>query len=173
MSYLPQSRDSIRILNWLASFHIFHSCNILVYSIGHTGFLLHLGSFQHCNLGEFVWPTQVQAGSRGFYFPRHSILQRNFPNFGMEILALRSAKSFRGLYFSWFCSSVAHIVQKLVKTRSSHRRCSLRKSVLTKFTKFTGKHLCQSLHFNKVAGLACNLACNFIKIETLAQVFSC
>ena len=31
------------------------------------------------------------------------------------------------------------------------------------FKKFTGKHLCQSLFFNKV----------FIKKETLAQVFSC
>ena len=29
--------------------------------------------------------------------------------------------------------------------------------------------MCQSLYFNKVAGLTCN----FIKIETLAQVFSC
>ena len=44
--------------------------------------------------------------------------------------------------------------------RSSHRRCSVRKGVLRNFTKFTGKHLCQSLFFNKVA-------------ETLAQVFSC
>ena len=31
------------------------------------------------------------------------------------------------------------------------------------------RHLCQSLFFNKVAGAACN----FIKRETLAQVFSC
>ena len=52
------------------------------------------------NLGEFGWRTQVQAGSWGFYFPCCGILQRNFQNFGMEILALRSAKSFRGLYFS-------------------------------------------------------------------------
>ena len=44
----------------LTSFHIFHSCTILVYSICHTGFLLHLGRFQHCKLGEFVWRTQVQ-----------------------------------------------------------------------------------------------------------------
>ena len=36
--------------------------------------------------------------------------------------------------------------------RSSHRRCSER-SVLSNFPKFTGKHLCQSLVFNKVAGL--------------------
>ena len=37
--------------------------------------------------------------------------------------------------------------------RSSHRRCSLRKGVLRNFVKFTGKHVCQSLLFNKVAGL--------------------
>ena len=37
--------------------------------------------------------------------------------------------------------------------RTSHRRCSLRKGVLKNFTKFTGKHLCQSLFFNKVVGL--------------------
>ena len=37
--------------------------------------------------------------------------------------------------------------------RSSHRRCSLRKSVLRNFAKFTGKHLCQSFFFNKVPGL--------------------
>ena len=39
------------------------------------------------------------------------------------------------------------------KFRSSHRRCSMKKGVLKNFTKFTGKHLCQSLFFNKVAGL--------------------
>ena len=44
--------------------------------------------------------------------------------------------------------------------RSSRQKCSVRKGVLGNFTKFTGKHLCQSLFFNKVA-------------ETLAQVFSC
>ena len=59
-----------------------------------------------------------------------------------------------------------------VKGRSSHRRCSVRKGVLRNFAKFTGKHLCQSLFFNKVAGLRPQ-ACNFIKKETLAQVFSC
>ena len=29
----------------------------------------------------------------------------------------------------------------------------MKKGALTNFTKFTGKHLCQSLHFNKVIGL--------------------
>ena len=37
--------------------------------------------------------------------------------------------------------------------RSSHLRCSVRKRVLRNFAKFTGKYLCQSLFFNKVAGL--------------------
>ena len=34
----------------------------------------------------------------------------------------------------------------------SHRRCSVRKVVLRNSKKFTGRHLCQSLFFNKVAG---------------------
>ena len=38
------------------------------------------------------------------------------------------------------------------------------KGVLRNFTKSTGKYLRQGLFFN---------ACNFIKKETLAQVFSC
>ena len=36
--------------------------------------------------------------------------------------------------------------------RSSHRRWSVRKGVLRNFAKFTGKHLCQSFFFNKIAG---------------------
>ena len=36
---------------------------------------------------------------------------------------------------------------------SSHQRCCIRKGVLRNFSKFTGKHLCQGLFFNTVAGL--------------------
>ena len=35
--------------------------------------------------------------------------------------------------------------------RSSHRRCSVKTGLLKNFAKFTGKHLCHSLFFNKVA----------------------
>ena len=55
--------------------------------------------------------------------------------------------------------------------RSSHWRCSVGKGVLRNFAKFTWKHLCQSLYFDKVAGLRPE-TCNFIQIETLAQMFS-
>ena len=37
--------------------------------------------------------------------------------------------------------------------RRNHRRCSVRKGVLRNFAKFTGKHLYQSLFFNKAATL--------------------
>ena len=50
-----------------------------------------------------------------------------------------------------------------VSYRSSHRRSSIEKVVLKNFAKFTGKHLCQSLFFDKVAGEK--------KKRTLAQVF--
>ena len=46
----------------------------------------------------------------------------------------------------------------------------MKKGVLRNFTEFTGKHLCQSLFFNKVAFL--RLA-TLLKKETLAQVFFC
>ena len=54
-------------------------------------------------------------------------------------------------------------------SRSSHRRCSVRKGVLRNFAKFTGKHLCQGLFFNKVADLR---PATLSKMR-LAQVFSC
>ena len=54
-----------------------------------------------------------------------------------------------------------------LNVRSSYQRCSIKKGVLRNFAKSTGKHLCQSLFFSKVAG-----ACNFIKKGTLAQEFS-
>ena len=53
--------------------------------------------------------------------------------------------------------------------RSSRPEEFCKKIVVRNLTEFTGKHLCQSLFFNKVAGQACN----FIKKETIAQVFSC
>ena len=45
--------------------------------------------------------------------------------------------------------------------RSNQQVCSLRKVVLRDFAKFTEKHLCQSVFFNKVS---------FIKKETLTKL---
>ena len=53
--------------------------------------------------------------------------------------------------------------------RSSRPEVFCKKIVLKNFTKFTGKHQCQSLFFNKVAGLR---PATLLK-ETLALVFFC
>ena len=60
---------------------------------------------------------------------------------------------------SEFLEFAAQLSAALIKTsffkryRSSHQGCSVRKGVLVNLAKFTRKHLCQSLFFNKVAGL--------------------
>ena len=67
--------------------------------------------------------------------------------------------------FKTFLTTYRKLV--LPKNRSSRQRCSITKGVLRNFAKFTGKHLCRSLFFNKVTAL------DFIKKETLVQVLSC
>ena len=52
----------------------------------------------------------------------------------------------------------------LLRSGTVDQRSVLSKRFLRNFVKFTGKHLCQCLLFN---------TCNFVKKETLAQVFSC
>ena len=59
------------------------------------------------------------------------------------------------------------LISQEINKKNSHRRCSVKKGVLRNLTKFTGKHLCQSLFFNRVAGAACN----FIKKRFLHRCF--
>ena len=67
-------------------------------------------------------------------------------------------------------SSLLVGIMKRIKYRSSHQRCSVKKGVLRKLTKFTGKHLCQSHFLNKVTAIRPE---TLLKKETLTQVFSC
>ena len=57
---------------------------------------------------------------------------------------------------------------KMWKSRSSQPEVFCKKGALKNFSKFTEKHLCQGLFFNKVAGLGLQL---YLKKETLAQCF--
>ena len=61
-------------------------------------------------------------------------------------------------------------ILNILRTGAVAQRCSVKKGVPRNFEKFTGTHLCQSLFFNKVAGLR---SATFFKKEALAQVFSC
>ena len=66
-----------------------------------------------------------------------------------------------------FLLKVTEIHQEL-KYRSSRPDVFCKKVVLRNFAKFTGKHVYQSLFLIKLPE-----ACNFIKKETMAQMFSC
>ena len=65
-------------------------------------------------------------------------LSHSFPNFKKfcQHLNMNAIKCFNGS-----------------QIRSSHQGCSIKIGVLKNFSKFRGKHLCQSIFFNKVAGL--------------------
>ena len=56
-------------------------------------------------------------------------------------------KHLKIIFFSIFYVSILPI-------RSSHSDVFCKKGVLRNFAKFTGKHLCQCLFFNKAAGLS-------------------
>ena len=106
-----------------------------------------------------IWATWFGAHRfklevEDFISPVAVFLRESFQTLARKFLLCVPQKVFRVYIFPNFVLVQHIVVQKLVKRRSSHRRCSLRKGVLRNFRKFTGKHLCQSLYFHKVAGLA-------------------
>ena len=65
------------------------------------------------------------------------------------------------MFFSFGHNSLLFLKLRKLKTissknRSSYRKCSIRKKFIN-FVKFIGKHLCQSLFFNKLADLSLQL----------------
>ena len=76
--------------------------------------------------------------------PRYHKVKTNVKQKIKLIFSLRPRSGQKGLISS---------LKLATKNRSSHRRCSARKGVLRNFALFTGKHQCQRLFFNKVAGL--------------------
>ena len=53
----------------------------------------------------------------------------------------------------------------LLMTEAVFRRCSVKKDVIKNFAKFTGKHLCGSLSFDKVASLKKKIPTNVFSCE--------
>ena len=54
---------------------------------------------------------------------------------------------------TWWSSYLEILNPHRQETEAVVQRCSVKKSVFRNFAKCTGKHLCQCLFFNKVAGL--------------------
>ena len=89
----------------------------------------------------------------------------------------------RNVKLHFLCCEKRKKTHKFRIYRSSYQSCSARKVVLRNFKKFTGKHLCQSPFFieisqNSLENTCARFSClinlrNFIKKETLVQVFSC
>ena len=79
----------------------------------------------------------------------HPVKSRNMPIEGKKQLQQSLSES------NTYCMFIFY--------RSSHQRCFIKKGVLKNFAKFKGKHLYQSLFFNKVAGLSCSF-CEFCEI---------
>ena len=69
-----------------------------------------------------------------------------------------------------YTASVLNNLDVNIQSRSSGPEVFCKKGVFRNFIKFTGKHLCQNLFFNKIAGLK---ASNIIYKKTLTHVFSC
>ena len=80
------------------------------------------------------------------------ILQTSRKNTCVGVFLIKTSK-FEFIHIQYFFS--------MVRNKSNHR-CSVGEGVLRNFL---GKHLCQSLFFNKVSGLR--------KKETLTRAFSC
>ena len=97
---------------------------------------------------EEIWST-VRAGffrvhaSRGSFFGRRISLDEDT----LEIWNL----------VQWYCTmrtfEKIYPLPRFPYFRKSCRKCTVKKGVFKKFAKLSGKHLYQSLSFNKVAGL--------------------
>ena len=127
----------LNLAKWLQTF-------LLVKPIWHF-----LSASKACNIikkGSLaqVFSCEFCAISRNIFFYRTPTVAASEKG----VLRCAFAKEFEVF---WIVQSRGRLT-KSGALRSSHQRCSVRKGVLRNFANFTGKHLCQSLFFNKVAG---------------------
>ena len=104
-----------------------------------------------------VWSLEKKFLSiiKDFFFDSAEYL--NIGVFGECLEKL--SKKLRIFYISRFCSNKRNSVgktRKMISQSSRRSKVLCKNGVLRNFVKFTGKHLCQSLFFNKVAGGTCH-----------------
>ena len=100
----------------------------------------------------------VQRNVRGDYFRINFVLTKKHA--GKAIIKKPQVHSFEKYPVRNYTQIAGVHILKFVSKgllKSSHQRYSMKKGVLKNFTKFTGKHLCQGLFLNKVAGLSLQL----------------
>ena len=116
----------------------------VIYSAKFTGKIFLFKFFSEIFVWYGNWDSVIVCGIAGWqYFP----INKNF-NILITATMIR----------------VSHREQLSTTIRSSRPEVFCKNGVLRNFAKFTRKHVCQSVRSE---------ACNFIKKETLAPVFSC
>ena len=102
-------------------------------------FIFNINSFFPNFLVDSFWKPQNIVGFLMF----SEVIRKNLGRNGLNLSKMRSV-----------IQTNKHVEAFLLWiSRSSHQRCSMKKTVLTNFAKFTGKHLRQSLFCNEVARL--------------------
>ena len=84
----------------------------------------------------------------------NTAIPKNESKTGKSIKKQTSVNISKSLLIAWpmILSKKHQVREHVLIHRSSHRSYSIKKVVFKNFVKFRGKHLCQSLFFNKVAG---------------------
>ena len=121
------------------------------------------GALKTCSKfkGEHLWRSNISIKLRDNFIEitlwhgcspvnMLHIFRTPFPkNTSIELLLNESSRYKRNFSLSAFSLSISGQY-----FRSSRTEVSCKKDVLRNFAKFTGKHLCQGLFFNKVAGFS-------------------
>ena len=92
----------------------------------------------------FFWSIGISSICEIFYIYLHAFFQRN-----------ENEKRFHRTFLWMYCFLFSSLCRSLcrIKIRNSPPEVFCKKGVLRNFAKFTGKHLCESLLFNKVVSL--------------------
>ena len=130
--------------------------------------------YQHCYFGNITaWKVSVFGVFLFGIFPHSDWIRRDTPYFFIFNPNAGIYGQIRKTQ-TLFKQCISELSLRLEITRlfgSSLRRCSVRKGVLRKFKKFTGKRLCQSLLFNKAAGCAKLLRTPFLTKHPQATTY--
>ena len=135
----------------------------------------HLVKMGHlCTLNKVNYKTWKEMCLSVYHYKNEwepfSAWNRSFLSEKWKIFSTKFLSLYDLIHFH--IESLLHFQKKSAIIKNSQPEVFCQKGVFKNLANFTRKHLCQSIFFNNAAGLRPE-AYNFIKKETLAQVFSC
>ena len=108
------------------------------------------GKDQKKRLQHSCFPFELHENFKNTFFTEYLLAIASLLDFTFLSIFSHSPFTFRlSVRFAWL---LAGKMKWLKLSRSSHPELFCPKGVLKKFTKFTGKRLCQNIFFNKIAG---------------------